>query len=227
MSHASEDRDLWSTTRIEALSDGVFAIVMTLLVLELKVPELPRTVPPEELWHAFRELGPTFFSYFVTFTLAGVFWFWHHRAFHDMTHVNGPLFALNVAFLSFVSLLPFSTAMLGAFQLRQPLSLACYFGNLLGMALILSVLWQYAQRAGLVAPTQDPVARRKFTLTMLAQVIACTAALIAVAVNTAITMNVYILVLLAINVVGQRLVGRRVALALAHETRDAKSQSLE
>lgn len=216
MSQASEaktletaaDRELWSTTRVEALSDGVFAIVMTLLVLELKVPELPREASADELWHAFRELGPTFFSYFVTFTLAGVFWFWHHRAFHELTHVNGPLFALNVAFLSFVSLLPFSTAMLGAFKLRQPVSLACYFGNLLAMALILSALWQYAQRSGLLEPTSDPVRRRRFTFTVLTQVVACVAALITVAVNTAIAMNVYAFVLLAFNVVAQRVIGR-------------------
>src|SRR5690242_11054474 len=109
------ERDLWNTHRVEALADGVFAIVMTLLVLELKVPALPRDASAAEVWRGVVELGPIFFSYFVTFTLAGTFWFWHHRAFDEIAHVDGPLFALNLAFLSFVSLLPFSTAMFGAF----------------------------------------------------------------------------------------------------------------
>jgi len=197
-------RTLWSKARIEALSDGVFAIVMTLLVLELKVPHLPRDASAAEVLHGFQELGPIFFSYFVTFTLAGAFWFWHHHAFHELTHVNGPLFALNLAFLSFVSLLPFSTAMLGAFKLGQPVSLACYFGNLLGLALSLSVFWQYAQRSGLLRPPRDPVARRRFTLILGAQTLACIAALTAVALNPRVAMNVYVVVLMVSNITARR-----------------------
>jgi uncharacterized membrane protein len=58
--------------------------------------------------------------------------------------------ALNLAFLSFVSLLPFSTAMLGAYKLRQPVSLACYFGNLLALALALTAFWFYAGSSGML-----------------------------------------------------------------------------
>jgi uncharacterized membrane protein len=185
------DRVLWSTTRIEALSDGVFAIVMTLLVLELKVPQLPRDASAAEVWHSVRELGPIFFSYFVTCTLAGVFWFWHHRAFHELTHVDGPLFALNLAFLSFVSLLPFSTAMLGAFKLGQPVSLACYFGNLLALPLALMALWLYAGRAGVRTPAGHPAVRQRFVLVLVVHIIASLAALITIAIAPRLTMNVY------------------------------------
>jgi uncharacterized membrane protein len=182
---------LWSTTRIEALSDGVFAIVMTLLVLELKVPGLPRDASAAEVWHGFRELGPIFFSYFVTFTLAGVFWFWHHRAFDELTHVDGRVFALNLAFLSFVSLLPFSTAMLGAFRLGQPVSLACYFGNLLALPLALMAVWLYAGRAGVLRPARDPASRRRFFLVLVVHIMASLTALITIAIAPRLTMNVY------------------------------------
>jgi uncharacterized membrane protein len=195
---------LWTSNRVEALSDGVFAIVMTLLVLELKVPALPRDASAAEVWHGFEEIGPVFFSYFVTFAISGTFWFWHHQVFHQLRHVTGVLFALNLAFLSFVSLLPFSTAMLGAFKLRQPVSLACYFGNLCAMALILSVLWQYAQRSGLLAPARDPKARRRFTLILASQTFACIAALIAVAVKPGLAMNLYVVVLVAGNFLARR-----------------------
>jgi uncharacterized membrane protein len=192
---APVDRAVWSTARTETLSDGVFAIVMTLLVLELKVPELPRDAPAAEVWRGFRELGPIFFSYFTTFTLAGVFWFWHHRAFHELTRIDGPLFALNLAFLSFVSLLPFSTAMLGAFRLRQPVSLACYFGNLLALALTLMAFWLYARRAGALKPARDPALRRRFMLILVTHITASSAALVTTAIEPGITMNVYVFVL--------------------------------
>jgi TMEM175 potassium channel family protein len=198
------DRTVWSTARTETLSDGVFAIVMTLLVLELKVPELPRDAPAADVWHGFKELGPIFFSYFTTFTLAGVFWFWHHRAFHELRHVEGPLFALNLVFLAFVSLLPFSTAMLGAFNLRQPVSLACYFGNLLGLALALMAFWLYARRSGALKPARDPAARRRFVLILVAHIMASGAALITIAIQPSLTMNIYVAVLMVGNVVTQR-----------------------
>ncbi len=196
-------RDLWNTHRVEALSDGVFAIVMTLLVLELRVPALPREASSAEIWHGVRELGPIFFSYFVTFALAGTFWYWHHQAFDEITHLNGLLFALNLAFLSFVSLLPFSTAMLGAFKLRQPVSLGCYFGNLLALAILLSVLWTYAARAGLV-PTADRGSRRRVLVRVMIQALACVAALATLAYDTALTMNTYAFVLLVGNIIARR-----------------------
>jgi uncharacterized membrane protein len=210
---AQVDRVLWSTTRIEDLSDGVFAIVMTLLVLELKVPQLPRDAPAAEVWHGFMELGPIFFSYFVTFTLAGVFWFWHHRAFHEVTRVDGPLFALNLAFLSFVSLLPFSTAMLGAFRLRNPVSLACYFGNLLALPVALMALWLYARRANLLMPVGDPVARLRFVLILVTHMTASSAALITIAVNPGLTMNVYAAMLMVGMVLMRRGTRSKVAVA--------------
>jgi uncharacterized membrane protein len=198
------DRTLWSTTRIETVTDGVFAIVMTLLVLELKVPGLPRDASTAEVWRGFRELGPIFFSYFTTFTLAGVFWFWHHRAFDELTHVDGPLFALNLAFLSFVSLLPFSTAMLGAFKLRQPVSLACYFGNLLALALTLMAFWLYARRSGALRPTRNPASRRRFILILVAHIMASAAALITIAIEPSLTMNIYVAVLMLGTVITRR-----------------------
>lgn len=140
----------WNKARIEALSDGIFAIVMTLLVLELKVPDLPRKVPTAELWHAVREHGPTFFSFFLTFLLASQYWFWHHLTYARIHRVDKPLLWINLLFLMFVSVLPFSTAMLGRFTLHQPVSLGFYFGNQLAIVIALNAHWQYAVRRGLV-----------------------------------------------------------------------------
>ena len=85
--------------------------------------------------------------------------------------------------------------MLGAFRLRQPVSLACYFGNLLGLALTLMVFWLYARRSGALKPAHDPVARRRFVLVLLAHITASSAALIATAIEPTLTMNIYVAVL--------------------------------
>jgi uncharacterized membrane protein len=137
-----------SKHRVEALADGVFAIVMTLLVLELKVPELPRNVAQAELLRGIRELLPIFFSYFITFMLAASFWFFHHLYFHFIRHTTRALCWISLIFLMFVSLLPFSTGLLGHF-LRQRVAQYFYFGNQLAIGAALLGHWIYARRANL------------------------------------------------------------------------------
>jgi uncharacterized membrane protein len=139
--------------RLETLSDGVFAIVMTLLVLELKVPDLPRHASSGELGQALRHLLPLFFSFVVTFLISGVFWFLHQVSFHWIHRINRPLMFINLGFLMFVSLLPFSTGMLGHF-IGSPVGQLFYFGNALALSLLLNVHWIYARRRGLM--TNDP-----------------------------------------------------------------------
>lgn len=132
-------------SRIEALSDGVFSIAMTLLVLKLEVPEHHHS--NEEMLRQLLELQPQFVSYVVTFLIAGGFWFLHHLTFHFIRHVNTFLVWVNLLFLMFVSLLPFSAGLLGHL-LVHPVSQVFYIGNQLTIALLLNVHWQYALRKG-------------------------------------------------------------------------------
>jgi uncharacterized membrane protein len=157
-----------SKHRVEALADGVFAIVMTLLVLELKVPDLPRNVAQSELLHGIRELLPIFFSYFITFMLAGSFWFFHHLSYHFIRHTTRGLCWINLVFLLFVSLLPFSTGMLGHF-LRQRVAQYFYFGNQLAIGIALLLHWTYARRNDLFVDNVVPAEIRalRMRLTML------------------------------------------------------------
>src|SRR4026207_2279211 len=97
----------FSKVRIELLCDGVFAIAMTLLVLELKVPELDKHASAVEIWSALRGQGPDLFGYFLTFALAGQFWMLHHVLFHYLTHATRALALLSILMLMFVALLPF------------------------------------------------------------------------------------------------------------------------
>lgn len=143
-----------SKGRIEALSDGVFAIAMTLLVLELKIPDLPHDVSQAELLSKLREMLPHFYSYALTFILAGVFWAFHHFTFHFIRHTTRLLLWLNTIFLMFVSLLPFSTHFMADYM-RYSVAQMFYFGNQTVLAVILRSEWLYARRAGILEVRTD------------------------------------------------------------------------
>ena len=159
-----------SKSRIEALSDGVFAIAMTLLVLKLEVPEHHHS--NEEMAQQLLALRPQFLTYVATFLIAGGFWFLHHLTFHFIRHVDQFLVWVNLLFLMFVSLLPFSSGLMGHL-LMHPVSQLFYFGNMLAIALLLNLHWQYARRRGLIVDTEPAEsARLSFQLGMSAAVFA-------------------------------------------------------
>jgi uncharacterized membrane protein len=92
-----------SKTRLEAFSDGVIAIIITIMVLELHAPE-------EGDWTALRALAPTFFSYVLSFIFIGIYWNNHHHLWQAAKHVNGPILWANLHPLFWLSLVPFATA---------------------------------------------------------------------------------------------------------------------
>ncbi len=146
-----------SKSRIEALSDGVFSITMTLLVLKLEVPEHQHS--NEEMLQQLLALKPQFLSYVVTFLIAGGFWFLHHLTFHFIKNVTAFLVWVNLLFLMFVSLLPFSAGLMGHLFMH-PVSQFFYFGNQLAISLLLNLHWQYARRKGLVVAGDAAEAER-------------------------------------------------------------------
>lgn len=129
--------------RIEALSDGIFAIVMTLLILEIHVPNLSNNAANVVLLPELLKLWPKFLAYFVSFVSLGVFWVGHHRMYHAIRSVDAVLLWLNILFFMFVSMLPFSTSLLNAFLQTQVAPL--FFGaNLAAIGWILWAQWAYA-----------------------------------------------------------------------------------
>ena len=95
------------TGRLEAFSDGVFAIAITLLILEIGVPHVPAD---GSLWRALRELWPSYLSYAISFVIIGVMWINHHNLFRDIARVDHYLLVLNLLLLMSISFLPFPTA---------------------------------------------------------------------------------------------------------------------
>jgi uncharacterized membrane protein len=110
-----------SKHRIEALVDGIFAVAMTLLVIELKLPEHVHATSSAELLHVLGELAPTFFSWLVSFLVLAIFWVGNHRLYSYVRHVDGPLLCYTILMLAGASLLPFASAVNGRFlsQLAQ------------------------------------------------------------------------------------------------------------
>jgi uncharacterized membrane protein len=137
-----------STGRIEAFSDGGFAIAITILILGLTIPELPKTMPKEliaqELARKLLELWPgKLVSYVLSFVVIGTYWVSHHMAFHHIRHSNRTLLWLNILFLLCVSFIPFPTALLGQY-FEQRIAVIIYAATLGFTSLVGQLLWVYA-----------------------------------------------------------------------------------
>jgi uncharacterized membrane protein len=104
-----------SKHRIEALTDGIYAVAMTLLVIELKLPAHELIHTEDDLIVAVINLLPKFLAWVISFLVLALFWLGHHRLFNVVRHVDGKLLALNLVQLGFASLMPFSSALSGEF----------------------------------------------------------------------------------------------------------------
>jgi uncharacterized membrane protein len=120
--------------RLETLVDGIFAIAMTILVLEVKVPGISDKHSAVELLHALAHDGVVILAYFVSFALLGVFWVWHHRLTTQIKQIDLPLLICSLTFLSLVCFFPFAAALFG----RYPTNLIANLVYVLLLGLILS-----------------------------------------------------------------------------------------
>jgi uncharacterized membrane protein len=134
------------TGRIEAFSDGVFAIAVTLLVLELKVPQLAEDAGSAELWSALLSRWPSYAAYLVSFVTILIVWVNHHRLFTIIHRSDSRFLFLNGALLLVVTTIPFPTALLAEFLQKPSASVACaiYSGAFVLLALAFNGFWRYA-----------------------------------------------------------------------------------
>lgn len=142
---------LLSKPRLEALVDGVFAIAMTILILEVKVPELADRRSAAALFHSLGHALPTLLAYFFSFGMLAAFWVWHHRLAAKVERLDAPLLAVSLCFLSLVSFFPFAAAVLGRYPLNAG-SLAIYMPAVEGILLCQVAFFAQARRRGLVDP---------------------------------------------------------------------------
>ncbi len=134
-----------STRRMETLIDGVFAIAMTLLVLDFKVPTIPEGSSVDALPKLILALWPNFFNYVQSFMLLGLFWIVHHRQFDCIQFIDHGLLWLNIGSLMFIALIPFSTSLIAQYGDVQ-IGAVIFECNLLVIGCFLYVQWWYVTR---------------------------------------------------------------------------------
>ena len=165
---SSESPEGLSKHRIEALSDGIFAFAMTLLVLDVKIPKLPQAaIDAGLLGPTLLALWPKFFSYIMSFVVLGMFWVGQHTYTHFLKRTDRWFLWLNLLFLMFIVGVPFSTDLLGDYP-TQKVAVMIYGSNIIALGLTLYLQWWYATyRHRLVGRDLEPEVVRKGTQRML------------------------------------------------------------
>jgi len=142
---AAREYDLDRTT---AFSDGVFAIAVTLVALTIEVPtvsEANESQLPDEI----SKIAPQVLCYLLTFLVLGRFWLLHHRLFGDLDRLDGRLSVLNLAYLAFVGIFPFTAELLSDYG-DQPIAVALYAVGVGLVSLIGTAMTSYALGRGLI-----------------------------------------------------------------------------
>lgn len=141
--------------RIESLSDGVFAIAMTLLVFNMKMPPLPAAPTNQDVLQKLGPMWPSFTTYVIAFVSLGIYWVGHHNMFASIRRSDRVILWLNIYFLMLVSFLPFSTTLFSESPNNQITSML--FGiNLFVIGVLLYAIWRYAStRPGFVPLTLE------------------------------------------------------------------------
>jgi uncharacterized membrane protein len=160
-----------SLERLAALSDGVFAIAMTLIVLEIRLPQGIEVRSESDLLRALGTLEPRMLTYLLSFLTLGIFWVGQQTQLNHFERGDRALSWIHFAFLSVVCLLPFTTTLLSEY-LAFRTALVLYWLNILLLGLVLLWSWRYARRAGLVkadalADVNDVVERRVIVAQLL------------------------------------------------------------
>jgi uncharacterized membrane protein len=138
-----------SVERLAALSDGVFAVALTLLVLDLRAPASQAIHGDQALWTALSALGPKFLMYTLSFMTLGIFWVGQQSQLNHLVRSNRSLSWLHLVFLFCMSTMPFSTTLLAEFTAYR-VALVFYWLNILAAGVALYVSWVCAVNEGLV-----------------------------------------------------------------------------
>jgi uncharacterized membrane protein len=144
-----------SVERLAALSDGFFAVAMTLLVLDLRVPAAEAIHSEHDLWHALIALTPRLIVFLMSVMTNGIFWVGQQTQFNHFARADRNLAWIHIAFLCAVSLTPFSTSLLAEF-IHYRTALLVYWSNILLLGLTLYWSWAYATRNRLLTDDLPP-----------------------------------------------------------------------
>jgi TMEM175 potassium channel family protein len=153
---AARHRDEWGIefSRIVAFSDGVFAIAITLLVLTIEIPQ-----NSHDLTRVLDNQIGDFFAYALSFAVLGKLWLAHHRFFSALARFDSTLMGINLVYLAFVALVPFTSELLGDYS-DQSIAVIFYAASMFAVSLTFTLQIVYSYRANLVKPEMRDVERR-------------------------------------------------------------------
>ena len=147
-----------SLDRLAALSDGIFAVAATLLVLNLHVPDILNVHNDLDLWQKLVQLGPNLLAYLMSFLTLGIFWMGQQTRFNHFQRSDRHLTWIHLAYLLVVTLMPFTTSLLATFIMFR-LALVLYWLNIFLLGAILFISFEYAKHAGLIKEEMTPEMR--------------------------------------------------------------------
>ena len=128
--------------RVKMFTDGVFAIIITILVLEINVPA---ELPDQSLREAIDETGPELLAWVISFFIVGMYWVWHRDLFNQVRFVNRDVVWLNLLFMMPAALIPFAASVLGEYH-DEPIALHLYGAVLIVTSLLRWLLYGYLMR---------------------------------------------------------------------------------
>lgn len=158
--------------RIIFFSDAVFAIAITLLALELRVPEMPLTQVATEMPQRLTTMIPKFIGFVLSFLIIGSYWVAHHRDFQHIRRFDRRLIWINLLMLMLIAFLPFPTALLGNYPAQQ-ITVTFYAASLAAVGLVKAGLWWYASHRhrlidqSLEVKRIDLITRRSFIVPLV------------------------------------------------------------
>ncbi|MDF0679465.1 MAG: TMEM175 family protein [Candidatus Nitrosocosmicus sp.] len=168
--------------RLESLTDGVFAIIMTILVFNISVPELilftEGDFASERLSAKFADLWPDFLAYVISFSTLGAFWVAHHRIFRWILYVDRPLIWINISFLMIIGLIPFSTTILTQYLDSQNSIFAFSFNAILAGLLIYAIYYYVKRNPDLVDKSVQALIEKSSSRRIVATILTYSVAII-------------------------------------------------
>jgi uncharacterized membrane protein len=187
------------TGRVEAFSDGVFAIAVTLLVLDIHVPRLDEGANESALWHALRHQWPVYLAYATSFATILIMWVNHHTIFRCVRRTDHALLLLNGVLLACITLVPFPPDLLAEYARRdgRHVAAACYAGTFVLIAISFNLLWRYVAHHGrLLHEDINPEFLRSYSRSYLFAPPLYLTAFLAAFINVALTVGICILLAL-------------------------------
>jgi uncharacterized membrane protein len=151
---SSERTKAFDLSRTIALSDGIFAFALTLLVLSISVPAISHDSSSSELWAALKEREGELMSYLISFVVISGFWIRHHKFCGRLKAVDGPFLVINLAYLATIAFIPYPTQLLGDFGNSAAFA---FYAIAISISILASAaLNEHAQRAGLFETSLTP-----------------------------------------------------------------------